>query len=101
MVLCGLTAILIGCGNTKQLEQLRTASVEKAVAAAPTRLPPAPAYCTDEMPTVDPVSGEKTRWTQKRWEIVRANEITRDRWCWGTFYKGVANHAAGVANVTH
>ena len=85
--------ILIGCGTTK--DRVTAATVARAVAETPTRLPEAPTYCTDEMPTVIP-GDEKWRWVQKRWEYTRDAEIKRDVWCWNVWYKGVVDHAAGV-----
>ncbi|MDK1386393.1 hypothetical protein QN224_13335 [Sinorhizobium sp. 8-89] len=61
--------------------------------AAGRHLPDWPAYCSGPMPAVVPKLGEKPRWTQARWEMVREQENRRIDWCAG-HYRGIADEAA-------
>ncbi|AYD00040.1 hypothetical protein NCHU2750_06430 [Neorhizobium sp. NCHU2750] len=70
--------------------------VTKAIAEAPTNLPDWPAQCSADMPVVVPKDGEKFRFIQDRWEIVRDNENKKNAWCSQFYADAKANAAGGV-----
>lgn len=90
----GLMLILAGGCVTDQ-EKYSAAIATQAVAAAPTNLPEWPVQCDEPMPTVIPKDGEKFRFVQDRWEIVRDNENKTKAWC-SRFYADAKLNAAGT-----
>lgn len=79
--------ILSGCG-TSETARLDAAAVAIGHLSAG-RVPPEwPAYCRDPMPAVVPKLGEKARWTQSRWEMIREQENRRIDWCTEHAVKG-------------
>lgn len=90
----GMMLILAGGCVTDQ-EKYSAAIVRQAVAAAPTNLPDWPKQCSDDMPMVIPKDGEKFRFIQDRWEIVRDNENKTKAWC-SQFYADAKAKTAGT-----
>jgi hypothetical protein len=75
MVLFGLIAISSGCTTTEARQTKRLVAASQAIGvtkAQPvgTRLPE---ECVKHMERVLPKTGEKARWTQKRWEFSADN----------------------------
>lgn len=94
-MLVGLLNLTLIGGCATDAAKLKDATYVKAVAQAPTILPKQPEYCREDMPTVVPVVGEKWRWTQKRWEIVREAENKSKKWCADNADKNVTYAATG------
>nr|WP_236775622.1 hypothetical protein [Agrobacterium tumefaciens] len=63
----GTTLILNGCVSTEG--RLVKAAEAQGRAAADISLPDLPAECRKHIGRVIPQSGQKVRWTQKRWEF--------------------------------
>jgi len=84
----GLSVILSGGCSTGETARLDAAAVEIGRLSADRAAPEWPSYCRDPMPAVVPKLGEKHRWTQARWELIREEENRRIAWCADHAVKG-------------
>ncbi len=92
MAALGVLAISSGCGST-EIARLHEASNAAGKARAAYTLPPWPAECAEPMARVIPKTGEKARWTQKRWEIIAEAADRRTEDC-ATFYLDLRSRLA-------
>lgn len=92
----GLIAMTSGGCRTDEAARLDASAAEMGRLAAGVHLPDWPQYCSEPMLAVVPKVGEKYRWTQARWEMVRAAENRRVEWCAG-HYRAIANEFANAA----
>lgn len=88
MAFVGVMLILNGCASTEV--RLAMAAETQGRAGAGVVLPDLPAECRQHIGRVVPKSGEKVRWTQKRWEY-SADAVDRQIDDCAAFYDDTKN----------